>query len=276
MSKETEMTGCGITIINRQSTVLELFLNFVQTHETTVVSPKFTINGVITFEFKVERRDTDRFSLFVRFKKKRVNDKLDYGIKYTHWTEREMKFNNPDIWHFVCSNGSCTGTGTISVEVNLETLSSPCASLYEDTELTDFKLLGDDGYVLLHKAIAAAYSPFFKNMFLGQWKETTEGVIEVSGISKATLEHFKEYMYLGTFPDTCLTQLLLLAKFYMMEDLESRCLFKLRSQVTKDNVFDLLEFAVTNKQTRLLYEILDVAQQGDLKVDELEEFQKYL
>lgn len=119
------------------------------------------------------------------------------------------------------------------------------ASLYDDTDFTDFKLSAPNGMVDVHKACLAAHSDYFKRMLAGKWKETLEGSIEMTGLEVITLQHFKGYLYLGTLPEDPkeLGKLLLLADVCLMDHLKAECITKLVQSTTAENYFSLHHFA---------------------------------
>ncbi|XP_063357906.1 uncharacterized protein LOC134647485 [Cydia amplana] len=95
---------------------------------------------------------------------------------------------------------------------------------YEDTEFTDFHLHATDGNVPMHKALLAANSDVFKAMLNGEWKEKGEGQINIEGVTVKTLQHLKDYMYLGVLPDEGLESLLVVAARYLMDKLKADCI----------------------------------------------------
>ncbi|CAG5015131.1 unnamed protein product [Parnassius apollo] len=142
-------------------------------------------------------------------------------------------------------------------------------TLYDDTELTDFELRAEDGSVKVHKEVLAASSPVLRRMLSGSWRETTEGHVDVPGTSVQTLQHFIDYIYTDTLPHTGLEQILLLGSYYMIPDLEQRCVNTLIKSLSAQNACDLLEFAVKHKVTGLVLAILDCVQSRRVQVTDM-------
>ncbi|KAL0820655.1 hypothetical protein ABMA28_006488 [Loxostege sticticalis] len=242
-------------------------------------SPEYVISGSAIFQVKViaaqvNNGHTNVYNnlLFVRFVKLRQDDDLTYAIKFT---SNELGITNKTFisddgtWHLIYDNKKQQYSFDVSVSMDIVPSASSFASLHEDLELTDFELRGEDGSVHMHRAVLAASSPVLRRMLGGTWRESTEGHVDVPGTSKMTLQHLKDYVYLHTLPETGLEQLLLLASYYMMPDLEQKCVDKLVNSLTAENACDLLEFAAKHKVTRLLLAILECVQSGAVKVNEM-------
>lgn len=118
--------------------------------------------------------------------------------------------------------------------------------LYEDCDLTDFTLSTADGKVAVHKACLAVHSPVFKAMFTGPWKETKENLVEIKDYTLQTIEHLKDFLYLGTLPDFGLRPLITLAALYSINDLTKECARKLAETVRPEDLYSLHELACAN------------------------------
>lgn len=245
----------------------------------TKTSPEYIISGSAIFQVKViaaqvNNGHTNVYNnlLFIRFFKLHQDDDLTYAIKFS---SSELGITNKSFisddgtWHLIHDNRKQQYTFDVMVQMDIVPSASSFASLHEDMELTDFELRGEDGSVHMHRAVLAASSPVLRRMLGGTWRETTEGHVEVPGTSKITLQHLKDYVYLHTLPDAGLEQLLLLASYYMMPDLEQKAVDKLVNSLTAENACDLLEFAAKHKVTRLLLAILECVQSGVVKVGEM-------
>ncbi|XP_063386224.1 uncharacterized protein LOC134672256 [Cydia fagiglandana] len=138
------------------------------------------------------------------------------------------------------------------------------SKLYADSDFTDFHLATSDGSVPVHKAYMAAHSDVFKAMLNNEWKETVNGEITMKGVTVKTLQQLKEYMYLGIVPEDGLRPLLLIARCYLMEDLEKHCIRKLAENVTGENLFSLLEFACDNNIPELSFAMLVMTENVDI------------
>ncbi|XP_061725489.1 uncharacterized protein LOC133531346 [Cydia pomonella] len=127
----------------------------------------------------------------------------------------------------------------ITVHATMPAVSSICNEIYEETEFTDFELQADDGSMPMHKSVLFVHSEMFRGMLRGQWKETEADSMRMPGVTVQTLQHLKQYMYLGTVPDEGLEPLLVVAKYCLMDKLAAACIEKLVSTV-KVETFDAL------------------------------------
>lgn len=245
----------------------------------TKTSNDHVINGAASFAVRViaaqmHNGHTNIYNnlIFVRFAKLHPEDDLAYTIRLSS-TEfgitNKTFISDEGTWHLIHELKKQQFTFDVTVQMDIVPISSSFSSLHNDTDLTDFELRGEDGSVQMHRAVLAAASPVLRRMLGGTWRETTEGHVDVPGTSKLTLQHLKDYVYLHTLPDTGLEQLLLLAAYYMMPDLEQKCVDKLVNSLNANNACDLLEFAAKHKLTRLLLAILECVQNGAVKVSEM-------
>ncbi|XP_063386223.1 uncharacterized protein LOC134672254 [Cydia fagiglandana] len=138
--------------------------------------------------------------------------------------------------------------------------------LCDDTEFTDFQLTTSDGSVAVHKAHLAALSDVFKAMLCRrEWKETNEGHIQMSGVSLQTLQHLKDYMYMGTLPaDELLLPLLSIASCYMITELRNECISKLTQIIRPENLYDILKYSFENEIPELTFSIMRATPEGVL------------
>lgn len=261
-----------------------LAMTFIVTNYNTPCAVKssneFEINGAAVFQTRViasqiNNGHTNTYVnlIFVRFFKLHEEDDLTYNIKFQCVAfSVDKSFTSDDgTWHLIHENRKQQYTFDVSISMDVLPTVNSFAPLHEDEELTDFELRGDGGAIRVHKAVLAAASPVFRRMMCGTWKETTEGHVDVPGTSKTTLQSLKDYVYLRTLPESGLEHLLILASYYMMPDLEQKCVDKLVQHLTAQNACDLLEFAAKNKVTKLVLAILDAVQNKDVKVKDIRE-----
>ncbi|XP_075981246.1 uncharacterized protein LOC142979904 [Anticarsia gemmatalis] len=257
---------------------LEIAVEITRYEEpSTVLTEEYLINDVTLFQVMV-MRESNGIIYLIKFLKKCKTDELTYSLEYRHKVESKpdesisKTFNtDDDSWRLIqiYNDGAINKKINIFLKVSVTMYRNPCANLYEDTELTDFELRGEDGSVQVHKAVVAACSPVFKTMFAGQWRETTEGVIEVPGTCTDVLQHFKRYIYQGTVPQDYLGALLLLASYFMMPDLERRCQFELMAHLTSDNAYETIQFAVKHNKPQLLFDVLERVQKNEISVTKM-------
>ncbi|XP_047997063.1 uncharacterized protein LOC125234730 [Leguminivora glycinivorella] len=141
------------------------------------------------------------------------------------------------------------------ININITTCKveeSRLTKIYNDVDFTDFNLSAVDGSVAIHRTFLAAHSDVFRAMLRNEWKEANEGCVQIEGVTRQTLQHLKDYMYLRTLPDEGLEPLLLLASYYLMDDLKEQCVSKLALNCTLKDWSRLLEFAAVNKISELI------------------------
>ncbi|KAJ8717073.1 hypothetical protein PYW08_005472 [Mythimna loreyi] len=124
-------------------------------------SPEYVIGGVGVFQMRVMTikvssyyNTYDKF-LFFKFTKRCHSDELNFTKTFT---------NDDDTWHLIHENGKVmfNVTFNVSVEMHLKDRVNSFAVLYEDTELTDFEMRGEDRSVRMHRAVMAAASPVLR------------------------------------------------------------------------------------------------------------------
>ncbi|KAJ8717687.1 hypothetical protein PYW07_005617 [Mythimna separata] len=247
---------------------------------TEKTSRELVINDAVAFQVRlvvvqIKSHYTTTYNnlLFVKFTKSRLDDDLNYTILFNcaDFNVTQTFTTDNGTWHLVHQNKTDKHilSFNVSVEMHLKENASPYAALHDDTELTDFELRGKDGSVRVHRTVLAAASPVLRRMMSGAWREASEGHVDVSGTSRATLEHLKNYIYLHELPQTGLEQLLLLSCYYMMPELERRCVDMLVRDLDSRNACDLIQFAAKNNVTRLLLAVLECVQSGAISVSEI-------
>lgn len=174
-------------------------------------------------------------------------------------------------WHLLhkhCGQNSGGINCAVTVEVK-DTINTAFAALYHDTLLTDFELRGENGNIPVHRTVLAMSSPVLKTFLESKinWLENRWYKFSETDIS--TLQHLKDYIYLGKLPEEGLQKLLLLASCYMMEDLENRCVSEIVKNITPENALEISEFAMAHKMNRLYLGFLMKVQSGAVKVDQI-------
>ncbi|XP_013137269.1 PREDICTED: uncharacterized protein LOC106102366 isoform X2 [Papilio polytes] len=240
----------------------------------TKSSSVMTINGAAKFQVVliVSCNQHIYYNLiFIRFYKVRKDDDLMYTITLSSsYLQIENKIFHADdgTWHLIKEIKARQYSFDINVVMNIVACST-FAALYDDEDLMDFELRGEDGAVRVHRAVLAACSPVLRRMLSGGWRETTEGHVDVPGTSMKTLQDFKSYIYKHILPDAGLEPILLLASYYMMPGLEQMCVNRLVGSLVAENACELLHFAAKHRLTRLLLAVLDYVQRGVISVDDI-------
>lgn len=247
---------------------------------TSTKSKEFIINGVVSFQVQVNtirvvNGYTSEYTnlIFIKFVKLKNNPNSRFLLKLSSikFDMNDCMFVSDDSTWRLIYEWKTINTYCFDVQACIETIDTfgSFASLLDDIELTDFTLRGEDGSIRVHKAVLAASSPVFRRSLLDKWKGASEGIVDIPGTTRMVLMHFKNYMYSRVTPDNCLQQLLILSTYFMMPELEQRCIDKLVTKLTAQNTLMLSEFAVKNKMMRLHLAILECIQSGAVKVREL-------
>ncbi|KAI5633491.1 BTB/POZ domain-containing protein [Phthorimaea operculella] len=250
--------------------------------DTELIAECKVFNDTVTCYFLVnfawDRLERLQMRVFMQLKdddglvKPYTLDHLSYS-RYSHWyninKENNIFSTNSNIWQLICVHISDNVE-----DLNLKLTPNKCVpfkKLYDDADVTDFKLFGetDDTYgVSFHRNVLALSSPVLKSMLLGDWKETRQGNVQLALVSKNTLQHFKDYIYLNNIPDLPIdcAKLICLASYYMLKrlpDLKRDVAIKLESVFSPENLWEWLELCVQHKNTLLLDMRLQHLQYGD-------------
>lgn len=196
----------------------------------------------------------DEIKISLTCKEQNYSEEWMTTENWSAWNEignqdkKEMESNYPDVY-----------LHTFEFAVNaIEVASNLFAKLYDDKDFTDFQLSSSEGSVSVHKACLASHSDMFKIKLANEWKDSAECRIEQDGVTMETLQHLKDYLYLGSLQDCYLRQLLLIAKHYKMKNLQAECVFSLARKVTSADLFDLLEFARENEIRELTLALIEL------------------
>lgn len=247
-----------------------------------VISEEYVIDGIVKFQIRaiIYEQRTNSYGpghIWIFGKFVNITSKSSICIYFSsealNITNKHISANSE--WHLLPDKYVTTFKFDVyfTVDIMINTLKK-FKILYLDEKLTDFELRGDDGSVKIHKFMLAAASPVFYTMLQGDWKETNNGNMHLERMSKATLQHFKQYIYLNTLPPTVSEQILIIAMRYDMPDMETIYIKNLIENLKAENVHDLLEFAVTHKSVELTEAILGSVQYGFIKVDEIKKKRK--
>ncbi|XP_063366763.1 kelch-like protein 23 [Cydia amplana] len=233
--------------------------------ENEVHSEEFTVNELATVRFKFYTKDSQSALLaFVTAQKhvKAKDDKVKLKFSchefdkplYSEWFCRERK-DTRKIGEILHCDISLKDVRTFLLNITItahKVQDCLLVKLYNDVEFTDFNLGSENGSVAVHRAHMAAHSNVFKAMLSREWKETTEGKVQIKGVTLQTLQHLKQYMYLGTLPEEGLQPLLLIASYYLIEDLKAECISTLAQTAKHGDWYSLFEFATENNIPELL------------------------
>jgi len=117
--------------------------------------------------------------------------------------------------------------------------------LLESATFSDMTLKVEDKVYPVHKAILAARSPVFAAMFNHDLEETKLGVVSITDLDTEVLREMLKFIYTGKVAqlDTMADALLAAADKYALERLKIMCEEALASNLSIENVCDILILA---------------------------------
>ncbi|XP_063390932.1 TD and POZ domain-containing protein 1-like [Cydia fagiglandana] len=272
-----KMISIGKNSNSSTQSSLKLVFSIDALEQGTHISQIFDIYNIVDIQFLLKQHEDNEIDYYISAKKVESASTSNLKIKI------QRACGDTHTCHFTCrdhwSQWQSIGTGSsndskryldlyCTVSITSNRINEVTISLHEDKHLTDFQLSTTDGNVAVHKAVLAANSPVFKTMLSGEWKETTEGCLQVKGVTLRTLNHLKNYMYLGVMPDSeCdIRSLLLVAHCYLIDSLKKECIINLAQSVTSENLYKLLEFSTLNRIPELTYAILEAVPKYIVKI----------
>ncbi|XP_013136073.1 PREDICTED: uncharacterized protein LOC106101393 isoform X2 [Papilio polytes] len=286
----------NVTEVNKRDNWLELKVDTDVNAKSTSTVSEHKINTSVTIGLKVllakvtafaSRTSVDVYNrgtlgvqipnesykilLFFKFVKTDSNDETIYSIMCNSiglgLLDKTFSTDN-ESWFLVHESASSKLSFNIIFTTRIIKSENPFKALYEDTDLVDYKLVGESGTeVRVHGAVLAAQSPSIMKMI--QEKTIKDNTIEYSGVKDKTLQDFKSYIYLYTLPTEDIEQLLLLASRAAMVELERKCIAQIMASLTPSNVYRITEFAQQHKIPELYLNVLDYIQNGKIKVTDI-------
>ncbi|UYV69649.1 SPOPL [Cordylochernes scorpioides] len=126
-------------------------------------------------------------------------------------------------------------------------------SLIGSQKFSDVVLKADGHEIKAHKNILAARSPVFSAMFEHEMKESKESLVEIEDTDPEVLKEMLRFIYTGQSPnlDSMAERLLPAADKYGLERLKVLCEVSLASNLTPENVLEVLELADTHTALQL-------------------------
>ncbi|KAI5646113.1 BTB/POZ domain-containing protein [Phthorimaea operculella] len=159
--------------------------------------------------------------------------------------------------------------GPYKMVFNLKRERSPITyhhNLYYDNDLMDFELRtcddDTDSGVHFHKNVMAFSSPVLKEQFLGEWKNSNHGYVQLTdsavNVSKVTLQQLKDYIYLHKTPQDSAdcVKLMNLATYYKMPELERDAAEAIADNLKPENLWEWFAYCVEQKNEYLLVAML--------------------
>lgn len=239
---------------------LTMSLKIQSTQTKTIVPAEYHTISLTQFSLQVHVLNVEgslSHSVFFRFSKLKLDTDETIRVTSEAMSIKNRTFKNDNAWVLVYHN---KGKNGFEIDIKMQVIKptlNKFFDLYNDVDMSDFELRVDDGSVRFHRLVLALSSPVLKTMLSGKWKDTTQGHVEVPGVSKNTIQQFKDFIYKSVVPENVSLELLSLASYYMMTELEEICLEKIADSLTSENTWRQLEYCVSHKLTKLLSVILN-------------------
>ncbi|PIK35688.1 putative speckle-type POZ protein-like [Apostichopus japonicus] len=124
-------------------------------------------------------------------------------------------------------------------------LADDLSSLWERSAFSDVTLCVNGREFQAHKAILAARSPVFNAMFEHEMEEKKQNRVEITDVDHEVMKEILRFIYTGTAPnlEKMADDLLAAADKYALERLKVMCEEALCSNLSTDNVADVLVLA---------------------------------
>ena len=108
---------------------------------------------------------------------------------------------------------------------------------------TDLKLVIEDQTFLAHRAILAARSVYFANMFTSGMTEAQTGTVTIPDAPAHVFEHLLRFLYTGRVPPSAdFKELLIIADKYQIDSLVSLCEANIGSRLVQTRMHDFICF----------------------------------
>lgn len=236
---------------------------------------EFKIDDMVQVRFKLEQdatrgRDSPCYgygdgelALLVYMSYKKCDTVKDFAVKLN------MKLNDfnyseqlicPETWTEWIEVGKLPklkSNSNLLLEVTMAVSKAEVitfAKLYNDTITTDIKVStkGSKNPIQFHRSCLLTHSDFFKTLFqTGDFIDKKDFEIGEKDVTDQTIQHLKDYVYLGALPDDGLCSLLMLARCYLFENLKSECITKIVQTVTPEDLHRFMGFACENNMPEL-------------------------
>lgn len=171
--------------------------------------------------------------------------RIDHGIPYSKFKNEEAEENLKDP-----SDG----------------LIDALRSMYSEGLFCDMELRTPTKNFSVHKNILSARSPVFKAMFTNDMKEKTKKCVEITDVDANTLHRMLLYVYADIFENVCWEsayQLYVAADKYQILSLKNKCSTFLLTNLTINNVCEVLVLADMHQDNDLKDSVQDYILQND-------------
>ena len=114
--------------------------------------------------------------------------------------------------------------------------------LLKDSRFSDIKIVVGTQTFSAHKCILAAQSHYFAAMFESNMKEVKEGEVHITDISANIMEEILRFIYTGkiSVEQTRMTDLLIVADMYGLDELITICEEEIISNMSLENIENIL------------------------------------
>ncbi len=150
------------------------------------------------------------------------------------------------------------------------------ASLREENMLCDIQLEAEGRHVSAHKAVLASASPYFRAMFCGNFKETTDQVVSMKEMSFIGLQSVVECIYatqITSINGDNIEHVLPTAHMLQMNDIVQELVEWMGKNIRTTNCFQFLEMAETFSIEYLQTSVTAFILKNFVDVIELTEFE---
>ena len=149
---------------------------------------------------------------------------------------------------------NCTAFDNIKAdEKSQHVLLNDYESLLNNQKLCDVTIVISDKKLHAHKAILAAHSPVFMNMFVNDTIENRESILQITDIEFKVFQELLRFIYSGKIEsmDIVVNDLLVAADKYSIGGLLRKCEEYLQNIFNVDNIINILLLADNNNAESL-------------------------
>ena len=126
--------------------------------------------------------------------------------------------------------------------------------LSQAEETGDFALKCEGGILKAHRFVLGCQSPVFKKMFEGEWKENSEGKVDLD-VEVGAMKNFLKYIYCGKIEEMEFEEihkLLVLGNRYLVKSLVEKCCSLSVKFLEASNALEMWNLAEANDSKVLL------------------------
>ncbi|XP_071037311.1 uncharacterized protein [Parasteatoda tepidariorum] len=209
---------CKITMLNMKNyeTCSETYRHFFEEKECTITIP---------------------LAIFLNELKRNAVEYQHSMIKTVYLTA-EFSYSNGIYTHFIPNNKS--------FRTKIPSIKDDLRALFYNKKFCDVKLRVDNQVIEAHKNVLAARSPVFAVMFDHGMTETQMGIVDFVDTDIHILNLFLQFLYTDTVDEMdyeVAMNLLMVAEKYQVLSLKEKCCMFLKTEMSIENVCDILSLA---------------------------------